>query len=102
MFGYASVSLTEIETIYAFMAAHTKVVPDVVLFFTGDIIEQENRLWAGFVWRDHLFMIRERQEINTLYVIQHAFQYCILGLVDGFGVDIEIRESKTVGMGQES
>ena len=41
MFGYASISLTEIETIYAFMAAHTKVVSDVVLFFTGDIIEQE-------------------------------------------------------------
>jgi len=101
MFGYASISLTDIETIYGFMAAQTKVVSGVVPFFTGDI-EQEIGLWAGFVWRDHLFMIRERKEINTLHVIQHTFQYRMLGLVKGFGVDIEIRESKTVGIGQES
>ena len=74
MFWYAVISLTEIETVNAFMPTHTKVVPDMILFFTSNIIEQDHGLWAGFIRRDHLFVIRERQEINTLHVIQHAFQ----------------------------
>jgi len=56
------------------MATHTKTVPDMILFFTGNIIKQDHRLWAGFIRRDHLFVIRGRQEINSSYVIQHAFQ----------------------------
>jgi len=56
------------------MATHTKVVPDMILFPTGNIIKQDHRLWAGFIRRDHLFVIRERQEINAFHVDQHAFQ----------------------------
>jgi len=42
MFRYASIRLTEIETIYAFMAPHTKVVPDMILFFTGNNIKEDD------------------------------------------------------------
>ena len=45
MFEYASISLTEIETAYVFIAVQTSIIgPDVNLLFTDDIIKQGHGL----------------------------------------------------------
>jgi len=101
MLGYARICLTEIETVYQPMSPHTKIGAYMILFLASYIKDDEG-VGASFIGGNDLFMIVKCKVANTLLDwFQKSLQKHVFWLIQRFGIDVDILEPKTVGIGDE-
>ena len=101
MLGYTRICLTEIETVYQPMSPHTKIGAYMVLFLASYIIKDDEGVGASFIGGNDLFMIVKCKVANTLDEFQKSLQKHVFWLIQRFGIDVDILEPKTVGIGDE-
>jgi len=98
----ACVCLTEIKTVHKSVSSHTKVGAYMILFFTGQVIKNDNRARASFIGGHDLLMVLECEiAYNTLDGFQQFLQKHVFWLIQRFRIDVDDLEPETVGIGDE-